>query len=144
MQVCEVGEIMWCGPGKYWNNDASNMTRLRSLGKKRMTVKKDADGFALTFIIWSPKTYMIPFSALTLLVAHQEEHPACKDRVMRCWHGCLSGATCKWFVPEKRLLNETYMYMPVFEMQICTNVDFCRLLVEIKYVEANSNVVYHL
>jgi len=22
------------------------------------------------------------------------------------------------------------MYMPVFEMQICTNIDFCRLLIE--------------
>jgi len=28
---------------------------------------------------------------------HQEEHPACKKWVMRCWHGCLSGVRCKWF-----------------------------------------------
>jgi len=31
--------------------------------------------------------YVIAFSALTLLVGCQEEHPACKIRVMSCWHG---------------------------------------------------------
>jgi len=30
---------------------------------------------------------------MTLLVGRQEEHPACKNWVMRCWLGCL----CKWF-----------------------------------------------
>jgi len=37
------------------------------------------------------------FSALTLLVGRQEEHPACKNWVVRYWHGCLSGVRCKWF-----------------------------------------------
>ena len=38
------------------------------------------------------------FSALMLLVGRQEGHPACKKYgVMRGWHGCLSGARCKWF-----------------------------------------------
>ena len=32
------------------------------------------------------------FSALTLW---QEGHLACKKRVLRCWHGCLSGARCR-------------------------------------------------
>jgi len=32
------------------------------------------------------------FSALTLLVGRQEGHPACKNRVARCWRGYLSGA----------------------------------------------------
>jgi len=27
-----------------------------------------------------------PFSASALLVWHEEEHPTCKNRVMRCWH----------------------------------------------------------
>jgi len=40
---------------------------------------------------------MSAFTALTLLVGHQEEHPACKNWVMRCWHGYLSGVRCKWF-----------------------------------------------
>ena len=35
------------------------------------------------------------FSALTLLVWHQEEHPACTNWVMRCWCGYLSGARCR-------------------------------------------------
>ena len=37
------------------------------------------------------------FSAVTLLVGHQEEHPVCKNRVMRCWHGYLSAAKCRLF-----------------------------------------------
>jgi len=35
------------------------------------------------------------FSALTLLVGRQEGHPACKNWVLRCWRGYLSGARCK-------------------------------------------------
>ena len=35
------------------------------------------------------------FSALTLLVGRQEGHPACKKRVVGCWHGYLSGAICR-------------------------------------------------
>jgi len=35
------------------------------------------------------------FSALTLLVGQQEGHPACKNRVVRCWRGYLSGARCR-------------------------------------------------
>ena len=37
------------------------------------------------------------FSALTLLVGRQEEHLACKNWVMRCWCGYLSGARCRLF-----------------------------------------------
>ena len=33
--------------------------------------------------------------ALTLLVGHQEEHPAHKICVMGYWHGYLSGMWCK-------------------------------------------------
>jgi len=36
------------------------------------------------------------FSALTLLVERQEEHPAVKNSMMRCWRGYLSGVRCKW------------------------------------------------
>ena len=35
------------------------------------------------------------FSALTLLFGRQEGHPACKNRVVGCWHGYVSGARCK-------------------------------------------------
>ena len=37
------------------------------------------------------------FFALTLLVGRQEEHPACKNWVMECWCGYLSGARCRLF-----------------------------------------------
>ena len=37
------------------------------------------------------------FSASTLLVGRQEEHPACKNWVMRCWCGYLSAARCRLF-----------------------------------------------
>jgi len=37
----------------------------------------------------------LAFSALTLLVAWQEGHPACKKRVVWYWHGYLSGARCR-------------------------------------------------
>ena len=38
------------------------------------------------------------FGALTLLVGRQEEHPPCKNWVIRCWRGYLSGARCRLFV----------------------------------------------
>jgi len=37
-------------------------------------------------------------SALTLLIGEQERHPACRNWVVRYWHGYLPGARCKWFV----------------------------------------------
>jgi len=37
------------------------------------------------------------FTALILLVGHQEEHPACKNWVMRCRCGYLSGVRCRLF-----------------------------------------------
>ena len=40
----------------------------------------------------------LAFSALTLLVGRQEEHPACKNWLMMCWCGCLSGARCGLFL----------------------------------------------
>ena len=37
------------------------------------------------------------FSALTMLVGCQEEHPGCKNWVMGCWCGYLSAARCSLF-----------------------------------------------
>ena len=48
--------------------------------------------FSIQFHCSSSKT---AFTALTLLVGRQEEHPACKNWVMRCWCGYLSGARCR-------------------------------------------------
>jgi len=40
-------------------------------------------------------TTMHAFSALTPLVEWQEGHPACKNFVVGCWRGYLSGVWCK-------------------------------------------------
>ena len=37
------------------------------------------------------------FSALTLLVGRQKEHPTCKNWMMRCWYGYLSAERCRLF-----------------------------------------------
>jgi len=37
----------------------------------------------------------LDFSALTILVGRQEEHPASKNWLMRCWCGYLSAARCR-------------------------------------------------
>jgi len=39
--------------------------------------------------------YNSAFSALTLLAGWQEGHPACKNWVVGCWHGYLSGVRCR-------------------------------------------------
>jgi len=44
------------------------------------------------------KEGVLSFSGLTLLVGHQEERPACKNWVMRCWCGYVSGTRCRLFV----------------------------------------------
>jgi len=41
--------------------------------------------------------YFPVFSALTLLVGHQEEHLACKNWAMMCWCSYLSRVTCRLF-----------------------------------------------
>jgi len=41
--------------------------------------------------------FFIAFSALTLLVGRQEEHPACKNMSDEVLVHYLSGARCKWF-----------------------------------------------
>ena len=39
------------------------------------------------------------FGASTLFVGPQEGHPACKNWVVGCWRGCLSGARCRQLMP---------------------------------------------
>jgi len=66
-----------------------------------------SDELFLTLRIWDAQFTMkwhcplgnkpcaYPFSALTLLVGRQEGHPACKNWVVGCWRGYLSGAKCR-------------------------------------------------
>ena len=58
-------------------------------------VEKIAMGY---FLVQS--VFVHSFTALTLLVGHQEEHPACKNRVMGCWCGYLSGARWRLFASQ--------------------------------------------
>jgi len=44
---------------------------------------------------WYCVCHNVAFSALTLLVGRQEEHPVCK--IIEWWGGYLSGVRCKWF-----------------------------------------------
>jgi len=48
-------------------------------------------------VLTEPLSHTPAFSALTLLVGRQEEHLACKNWVMRCWCGYLSGARFRVF-----------------------------------------------
>ena len=41
------------------------------------------------------KLSVVAFCALTLLVGRQKGHPACKNWVVGCWRGYLSGARCR-------------------------------------------------
>ena len=47
--------------------------------------------------MWEISFLLFVFTALTLLVGCQEEHPASKNWVMRCWCGYLSGVRYRLF-----------------------------------------------
>ena len=66
---------------------------------KALKVEQQPDSSVNFYIVNYDQLTMLPsaFSALTLLVGCQEEHPACKNWVMRCWCGYLSGARCRLF-----------------------------------------------
>ena len=54
---------------------------------------------SLCVAMW-PETFLlaslgVAFSALTLLVGRQKGHPTCKNLVVGCWRGYLSGARCR-------------------------------------------------
>ena len=53
--------------------------------------------FSLCLTDWVCIQQNFAFSALTLLVEQQKEHPTCKNWVMRCWCGYLSEARCRLF-----------------------------------------------
>ena len=51
--------------------------------------------FTYHFLAFLTYRLLFAFSALTLLVGLQEGHPACKNWVVGCWCGYLSGARCR-------------------------------------------------
>ena len=91
---------------KYWQHCVSLFCRLYSFDFDfkafdfvkyfKLFLKFLCDGVCNYFsfsIYWI--ILLCAFSALTLLVGWQEEHPACKNWVVGCWHGYLSGARCR-------------------------------------------------
>ena len=51
----------------------------------------------VSYLLFHSLLQYYSFSALTLLVGRQEEHPACRNRLIRCWCGYLSAARCRLF-----------------------------------------------
>ena len=57
--------------------------------------------------------HVFAFSALTLLVGREETHPVCKNSVMTCWCGYLSGARCRLFAYGPADANASQNLSPV-------------------------------
>jgi len=109
-----------------------------------------------TSIIFECLCILCSFSTLTLLFGRQERHPACKNTVVGCWRGCLSGARCRyhchslslasvesrlvlpfwyrltWVVPEKGPLNRC----------VCVLVLYCVCFVANEYSQSVSQSVF--
>jgi len=72
--------------------------------------------FRLATVQLKWNSLLIDFSALTLLVGipHQEEHPAVKNWVIRCWHYHRSGARCRWFACSRVDATATPLLWPPY------------------------------
>jgi len=66
-------------------------------------------------------TWMLEsLQCLTLLVGCQEARPACKNQVMGCWCGCLSGARCRLFAygPADATASQTPSSLASFKSRL--------------------------
>ena len=79
------GGAEWC----HMANANERPVNWRDAALRQMTATTCLD-FAIT-------THNLVFSASTLLIWRQEEHPACKNWVMGWWCGYLSVARCRQF-----------------------------------------------
>jgi len=71
---------------------------------------------------------LFAFSALTLSVWAQEEHPAHKNRVMRCRHGYLSRARCRYNRSLSHLLHQRLHCLDVpqpVQIKLCATIPKC-------------------
>ena len=84
--VCDHLACLFCSlvGMKTYRNLISTSVILRFVVIASLLYTTLLSNITYTIILW--------YSALTLLVGCQEEHPACKNWVMRCWCGYLSGA----------------------------------------------------
>jgi len=62
-----------------------------------ISLQRHSDTTVLIKTNYQRRIYESSFSTLALLAGHQQEHPACKNWVMRCSHGHLSAARCTLF-----------------------------------------------
>ena len=74
----------------------------------------------LVHLLVATKSVSLYFSALTLLFRHQEEHPACKNWVMRCWCGCLSGVRYRLYAcgPSDAIVSKTPSSVASFKSRL--------------------------
>ena len=106
------GHIEACGSGLLWHGLHFSIVRctvrLISVEKdwkhasiqKVVTLNTCCDTACLTLQLphittGTFKSHWWQPSALTLLVGQQEGHPACRNWVVGCWHGYLSGVRCR-------------------------------------------------
>ena len=83
------------GPGSNCSHNGSikALKAVKNTDKIVVKVKYQISVFILVFKYYSNTSRLLSICALTLLDGRHEEHPACKNRVMRCWCGYLSGAS---------------------------------------------------
>ena len=88
---------LWVSPGPMWRID--NIWHEPKLLGTAQPFAVSAAAICHSVQINGNVVYyvFIAFSAMTLLVGCQEEHPACKNWLMRCWCGYLSGSRCGLF-----------------------------------------------
>ena len=86
--------VCWNGRGNVWHSSSKMSTNCVSVNN---TFTSLITGKTVSQCLVNISLVSCAFSALALLVGHQEEHPTCKNWVMRCWFGYLSGVRWRLF-----------------------------------------------
>ena len=96
-QLTQASKIHIYTTCKYWPITVINPSLCRTERKTSDYTKhsRNSQTWSSEEILFSVNGQRLAFIALTLLVGRQEGHPACKNWVVRCWRGYLSGARCR-------------------------------------------------
>ena len=122
--LCGVSDLWAVLAGGKWRMwvwsicDWSTVSQQKNTGNHSTRTEDDVQPvgeFCLQFM-----KQFIAFSALTLLVGHQEEHLACKNWVMRCLCRYLSLARCRLFAygPADAVHPKTPSYLASFKLRL--------------------------